>query len=159
MPKAQLSAEALEAAPWAAHLAASFPVPSDAAKTGNAPGKQATGKHAHSARPRGLTAQELEEDVSRETAALLAARAASSSTTTTSSSAAAAAAAASSLYRSGSGSTGMAPTIPTFFRPKRAASASFLAVELRSAVGRCSLTVPKPVLKAPMVSALDTIIR
>ena len=119
MGNTKLSREALEAAPWAAHLAASFP--SEAAKTGMGAGKLQTATATatgDSGRARPLTWAEIEEEVSRETATLLAARAASSS------------AAVASTSSSSS-------TIPTFFRPKNAAS--YLSVELRSAAHRVAL--------------------
>ena len=115
MGKTMLSHEALAAAPWAAHLAASFP--SETGKNGMGSGKlQTATATGDSARARPLTWAEIEEDVSRETAALLAERAASSSAAVASSS---------------------TSTIPTFFRPKNAAS--YLSVELRSAAHRVAL--------------------
>lgn len=117
--KVHLSSEALNAAPWAAHLVSAF---SNA--PGSAPGSSSTARGGRSgarAQPRDpprMTPHELEEQVQRETAALLAARAASSAS-----------------------AEGPAPStasrIPTFFTPKR--DVGFLAAELRATAHRVAL--------------------
>jgi len=117
--KVHLSSEALNAAPWAAHLVDAF-LPADA-PTGR-PSTARGGRSGVGAQPREaprMSPRELEEEVQRETDALLAARAASSA------SASAAEPASASL-------------IPTFFRPKKN-DVGFLASELRATAHRVAL--------------------
>lgn len=112
MPKSELSREALAAAPWAAHLAASFPLKPIHVGPGASSKRKASDGRVNRVR----SPEELEADVRRETSELLAARAASAS--------------------GASASTANA-VIPAFFRPK--SQTSFLAVELRSAAHRVAL--------------------
>lgn len=118
-----LSREALAAAPWAAGLAASYPLGPSEISSGplsssvsselesRSGQRQRQHQQQHQQNP-----QELEDAVDRETAALLAARAASAASASASAAAAA---------------------IPTFFRST--SHASHLAVELRSAAHRVAL--------------------